>query len=89
MNVSRFGFDTRRRQYAQAMQTSTITATTFCIALTAAHSAPSSGIETIASIRPPVTMFAVPTVSSTKPQKMPACRMPARMSRNIRVWTMP
>ena len=66
-----------------------MTATTFCIALTAVHSAPSNGIERIASIRPPVTMLAVPTVSSTKPQKIPACRMPARASRNIRVCTIP
>ncbi len=71
------------------MQASTITATKFCIAFTAAHAAPSSGIDTMPSIRPPVTMFAVPIVSSTKPQKMPACRIPARMSRNIRVWTIP
>ena len=42
-----------------------------------------------ASIRPPVTMLAVPTVSSTKPQKIPACSTPARMSRNILVWTIP
>ena len=66
-----------------------MTATTFCIALTATHSAPSNGIETMASIRPPVTMLAVPIVSSTKPQKIPACRIPARASRNIRVWTIP
>ena len=36
---------------------------------------------------PPVTMFAVPIVSSTKPQKMPACIRPARESLNIFVWT--
>ena len=89
MKVSRFGRVTRRRQYAQAMHASTITATTFCIAMTAAHSAPSNGIETIAWIRPPVTMLAVPMVSRTKPQKIPACRIPAAGSRNMRVWTMP
>ena len=36
---------------------------------------------------PPVTMLAVPMVSSTKPQKMPACMIPARGSLNIFVWT--
>ena len=66
-----------------------MTATTFCIALTATHSAPSNGIEITASTRPPVTMLAVPIVSRTKPQKIPACRIPARMSRNIRVCTIP
>ena len=66
-----------------------MTATTFCIALTATHSAPSNGIETIAWIRPPVTMLAVPTVSRTKPQKIPACSSPAARSRNIRVCTIP
>ncbi len=89
MKVRRLGFVTSRRQYAQAIETSTMTATTFCIALTAAHSAPSNGIETMASISPPVTMLAVPTVSRTKPQKIPACRIPARRSRNIRVCTIP
>ena len=34
-------------------------------------------------------MFAVPTVSRTKPQKIPAWRIPAAGSRNIRVWTIP
>ena len=36
---------------------------------------------------PPVTMLAVPMVSRTKPQKMPACISPARGSLNIFVWT--
>ena len=36
---------------------------------------------------PPVTMLAVPIVSSTKPQKIPACISPARGSLNIFVWT--
>ncbi len=36
---------------------------------------------------PPVTMLAVPIVSRTKPQKMPACIRPARASLNIFVWT--
>ena len=35
---------------------------------------------------PPVTTLAVPIVSSTKPQKMPACISPARGSLNILVW---
>ena len=35
---------------------------------------------------PPVTMSAVPMVSSTNPQKMPACISPARTSLNIFVW---
>ena len=43
LNVRRCGFDTRRRQSAQAIDTRTITATTFCIAEIAAQSAPSSG----------------------------------------------
>ena len=38
-------------------------------------------------MRPPVTMLAVPIVSRTKPQKMPACISPARQSLNIFVWT--
>ncbi len=57
--------------------------------MTAVHSAPSNGIETIAWIRPPVTMFAVPIVSRMKPQKIPAWSRPAAGSRNIRVWTIP
>jgi hypothetical protein len=89
LNVRRAGFVTSRRQYAQAMQTSTITATTFCIPLTRVHSRPSNGIDTTASISPPVTMLAVPIVSRTKPQKIPAWSQPARQSRNIRVWTIP
>ena len=32
-------------------------------------------------------MFAVPIVSRTKPQKIPACISPARQSLNIFVWT--
>ena len=36
---------------------------------------------------PPVTMSAVPIVSRTKPQKIPACIRPARGSLNIFVWT--
>ena len=36
---------------------------------------------------PPVTMLAVPIVSSTKPQKMPACITAAPGSLNILVWT--
>ena len=64
-----------------------MTATTFCIALTSAHSRPSNGIEMTAWMSPPVTMFAVPIVSRTKPQKMPACISPARASLNIFVWT--
>ena len=87
LKVSRAGFVTRRRQNAQAMQTRTITATTFCIALTAAHTRPSNGIDSTVSISPPVTMLAVPIVSRMKPQKMPACMSPARRSRNIRLWT--
>ncbi len=35
---------------------------------------------------PPVTTLAVPIVSRTKPQKMPACISPARGSLNILVW---
>ena len=67
----------------------TITATTFCIALTAAHSTPSSGAATTAWTRPPVTMLAVPIVSRMKPQKMLKCIAPARGSRNIRVCPSP
>ena len=35
---------------------------------------------------PPVTTLAVPIVSRTKPQKIPACISPARQSLNIFVW---
>ena len=63
-----------------------MTATTFCMALTSVQRRPSNGIETIAWMIPPVTMFAVPIVSSTNPQKMPACMRPARGSLNILVW---
>ena len=63
-----------------------MTATTFCIALIAAQSSPSNGILRIAWMIPPVTMSAVPMVSRTKPQKMPACIRPALASLNILVW---
>ena len=63
-----------------------MTATTFCIALTAAQKAPSNGIDRTFWMSPPVTMSAVPTVSSTNPQKIPACISPARGSLNILVW---
>ena len=53
----------------------------------APRAAPSSGIERTAWMSPPVTMLAVPIVSRTKPQKMPACISPARRSLNIFVWT--
>ena len=36
---------------------------------------------------PPVTMLAVPIVSSTNPQKIPACMIAAPGSLNILVWT--
>ena len=87
LKVRRAGFETSRRQNAQAIETRTITATTFCIAEIAAQSAPSNGIDRTVSISPPVTMFAVPIVSRTKPQKIPACMSPARQSWNIFVWT--
>ena len=86
LNVSRRGRVTSRRKNAQPIETSTMTATTFCIALTRAQSSPSNGIDSTCSITPPVTTFAVPMVSSTKPQKMPACIRPARASLNIFVW---
>ena len=76
-----------RRTKAHAIETRTMTATTFCIALTAVHSTPSKGIERIDWMRPPVTMLAVPMVRSTKPQKIPACMTPALTSLNILVWT--
>ncbi len=63
-----------------------MTATTFCIALMSVHSSPSNGIDRTSSMIPPVTTLAVPIVSSTKPQKMPACISPARTSLNIFVW---
>ena len=74
-----------RRSNAHKTAPMTMTATMFWNAVTIAHKRPSSGIETVAWIRPPVTMLAVPTVRRTKPQKMPACISPARQSRNIRV----
>ena len=86
LNVSRFGLVTNRRTNAQPIDSRTMTATTFCIALTSVHSRPSNGIETTCSMSPPVTMLAVPMVSRMKPQKMPAWRRPARGSWNIRVW---
>ena len=76
-----------RRSNAQAIDTRTITATTFCIALIAAQIAPPSGAERIVSMIPPVTTFAVPIVKRTKPQKIPACISPARGSLNILRWT--
>ena len=87
LNVSRGGRVTSRRQNAHAIESRTITATTFCIALSAAQIAPSNGAARTASMIPPVTMLAVPIVSRTKPQKIPACMSPACQSRNIRVWT--
>ena len=63
-----------------------MTATTFCIALMSAQSRPSNGIDRTCSMIPPVTTLAVPIVSRTKPQKMPACISPARQSLNILVW---
>jgi hypothetical protein len=88
-SVRRAGRTTRRRQNAKATAASVTTATAFCIALTAVHRAPSNGISMIACTRPPVTAFAVPMVSSTKPQKIAKCIRPAGRSRNIRVWTRP
>ncbi len=64
----------------------TITATTFCIAEMAAQITPSSGAVRTVSMIPPVTTFAVPIVSRTNPQKMPACMTPARRSLNIFAW---
>ena len=64
-----------------------MTATTFCIARVAAHRTPSNGNEMTAWTSPPVTMFAVPTVSRMKPQKIPRCRIAAPGSLNIFVWT--
>ena len=63
-----------------------MTATTFCIAAIAAHRAPPSGSDRTVWMTPPVTTFAVPIVSSTNPQKMPACINPALASLNIFVW---
>ena len=77
---------TRRRKNAHPIDTRTITATVFCIALIAVQIRPSNGIDRICSMTPPVTTFAVPIVSRTKPQKMPACISPARQSLNILVW---
>ncbi len=62
-------------------------ATTFCIALMSAHSRPSSGIDRTSWMIPPVTMLAVPIVSRTKPQKIPACITAAPGSLNIFDWT--
>ena len=87
LKVSRAGFVTRRRTNAQPIDARTMTATTFCMALTAVHRRPSNGIEMTAWMIPPVTMLAVPIVSRTKPQKIPACMIPARGSLNIFVWT--
>ena len=69
------------------MNATTVTATTFCIARTAAHRTPPNGALRIDWMRPPVTTLAVPTVSRTKPQKIPRCRIAARGSLNIFVWT--
>ena len=63
-----------------------MTATTFCIALISAQNRPSNGIDRTCWMTPPVTMLAVPIVSRTKPQKMPACIRPALASLNILVW---
>ncbi len=56
-----------------AIETRTITATMFCIALMSVQRIPSAGILRTVWMIPPVTMLAVPIVSSTKPQKIPAC----------------
>ena len=85
--VRRLGREMSRRSNAQAIDTRTITATTFCIALIAAQIVPPSGAERIVSMIPPVTTLAVPIVSRTKPQKIPACISPARGSLNILRWT--
>ena len=86
LNVRRRGLVTSRRKNAQPIDTRTMTATTFCIALISVQSRPSNGIDRTCSMIPPVTTFAVPIVSSTKPQKIPACISPARASLNILVW---
>ena len=86
LKVSRLGFVTSRRKNAQPIETSTMTATTFCIAQMSVQSSPSKGIESTAWMSPPVTMFAVPIVRSTKPQKIPACMTAAPGSLNIFVW---
>ncbi len=64
-----------------------MTATTFCIALMSAQMIPSAGILRTVWMIPPVTMLAVPMVSSTNPQKIPACITAAPGSLNILVWT--
>jgi hypothetical protein len=84
--VSRRGFVMSRRTNAQPIESRTITATVFCIALTKVQITPSNGIDRTCSTIPPVTTLAVPIVSRTKPQKMPACIRPARQSLNIFVW---
>jgi len=86
-SVRRAGREMSRRSNAQRIETMTMTATTFCIAWTPAHRTPSKGAATIASTSPPVTMLAVPTVRRMKPQKIPRCRIAARGSLNIFVWT--
>jgi hypothetical protein len=87
LNVRRRGREMRRRSNAHPIETRTITATTFCIALIAAQITPPNGAERIDSMIPPVTTLAVPIVSRTKPQKIPACISPARGSLNILRWT--
>ena len=62
-------------------------ATMFCIALIRAQMRPSAGILRTDWMIPPVTMSAVPMVSSTNPQKIPACMIAAPGSLNIFDWT--
>ena len=62
-------------------------ATMFCIALIRAQMSPSAGILSTDWMIPPVTMSAVPMVSSTNPQKIPACMTAAPGSLNIFDWT--
>ena len=59
----------------------------FCIALIRAQMRPSAGILRTDWMIPPVTMSAVPMVSSTNPQKIPACMIAAPGSLNIFDWT--
>ena len=76
LKVSRRGLEMRRRENAQPIENRTMQATMFCIALIRAQISPSAGILSTDWMIPPVTMSAVPMVSSTNPQKIPACMTP-------------
>ena len=83
-SVIRAGRVTSRRNMAYTTATSTATPRRFPAARTARHTQPSRGQARTACTAPAVTRLAVPMVRTTKPQKIAACMVPTRISRNMR-----